>query len=159
MNFKKFLPAIILLSVLALTGASCSRCNSGRSTDGESARPETVPADTEAAPAPDSAAMAAARIPEAPAGKPRVLEFSATWCGPCKRQKPIYEEAMKKYGDRIDMLSIDVDENPELADKYHVDAIPTFIFLDDKGKLVGRANFLDADQLDEALGRLVSEKR
>lgn len=158
MNFKTLLSTIFALSILILACASCSRCNSGRSTDGESAHPETVPADSEAAVTPDSAAMAAARIPEAAPGKPRVLEFSATWCGPCKRQKPIYEEAKKKYGDRIDMESIDVDENPELAQKYHVDAVPTFIFLDGRGKIAGRANFLDADQLEDALSRLAAEK-
>ena len=84
-----------------------------------------------------------------------MLEFSATWCGPCRRQKPIYEEAIKKYGDKIDMRSIDVDENPELANRYHIEAIPAFIFINGKGQVAGKANFLEADQLDAALQNLL----
>ncbi len=151
---KKFIHLPVILLLLAF--ACCSRTQSGRSTDGESVVPEaSAPLDSEKIVEPDSAAMAAARQPAKAKGKPQVLEFSATWCGPCQRQKPIYEEAIKKYGDRIDMQSIDVDENRELTDRYHVESIPTFIFIDGYGKVVGRSSFLDAEQLDRALQTLL----
>lgn len=155
---KTLLSFLFIISLSVILLPSCSRCNSGRSTDGESAHPETVPVDSEAAITPDSAAMAAARIPEAAPGKPKVIEFSATWCGPCKRQKPIYEAAIEKYGQIIDMESVDVDENPSLASKYHINSVPTFIFIDSKGKIAGRTNFMDADALEDALSKLASDR-
>lgn len=148
---------IIAACVLALIAVvSCSRCNNDRSTDGESSVPATMPADSEHAVVVETGTITVADIPEAERGKPAVLEFSATWCGPCKRQKPIFEQAVKKYGEKIDMQTIDVDEHPELARKYNVDAVPTFIFIDAYGKIAGRANFLDAAQLDAALHDLCS---
>ena len=42
--------------------------------------------------------------------KPILLDFSATWCGPCRMQKPILEELEKKYGDKVEFKVIDVDE-------------------------------------------------
>ncbi len=155
---KTVLSFLILISLSLTLFPGCSRCNSGRSTDGESAHPETVPVDSEAAITPDSAAMAAARIPEAAPGKPKVIEFSATWCGPCKRQKPIYEAAIEKYGKIIDMESVDVDENPALASKYHINSVPTFIFIDSKGKIAGRTNFMNADELEATLDKLAADQ-
>lgn len=156
-HYLRFL-ILVVLSISISVISSCSRNRGSGSTDGESVVPESVsPIDSERAVVPDSTSDVAMRS-EKPAGKPVVLEFSATWCGPCARQKPIYEEAIKKYGAQIDMRSIDVDENPELADRYHINAIPAFVFIDAYGKVVGKANFLEADQLDEALKNLLAEK-
>ena len=58
-----------------------------------------------------------------------LLEFSATWCGPCKIQKPIIEE-LKELKDLFDINIIDVDENTEMAEKYNITAVPTIIILD-----------------------------
>lgn len=54
------------------------------------------------------------------------------------------------------MTSVDVDANPELAQRYNVDAVPTFIFIYGDGRIVGRANFLNSVQLDKALQHLLS---
>ena len=63
--------------------------------------------------------------------KPMVLDFSATWCGPCRMQKPILEELEKKYGDKVDFKVVDVDENQEMASKYSIHAVPTLIIQKD----------------------------
>lgn len=59
--------------------------------------------------------------------KPTLLDFSATWCGPCRMQKPILEELEKQYGDRVEFKVIDVDENQELASQYGIHAVPTLV--------------------------------
>lgn len=63
--------------------------------------------------------------------KPMLLDFSATWCGPCRMQKPILEELEKKYGDKVEFKVVDVDENQELASKYGIHAVPTLIIQKD----------------------------
>lgn len=63
--------------------------------------------------------------------KPILMDFSATWCGPCRMQKPILEELEKKYGDKVEFKVVDVDENQQLASKYGIHAVPTLIILKD----------------------------
>jgi thioredoxin 1 len=63
--------------------------------------------------------------------KPMLLDFSATWCGPCRMQKPILEELEKKYGDKVEFKVVDVDENQEMASKYGIHAVPTLIIQKD----------------------------
>lgn len=66
-------------------------------------------------------------------GKPTVVDFSATWCGPCRAMKPIFESLADELGDKFNFVTIDVDENPELANKYQIQSIPAFVFLDEDG--------------------------
>lgn len=54
-----------------------------------------------------------------------LVDFSATWCGPCKMQKPVLEEMESEVD--FDIYSVDVDENPELAGKYNVNAVPSMM--------------------------------
>lgn len=59
--------------------------------------------------------------------KPTLVDFYATWCGPCKMQSPIIDEVKKEVGDEATILKIDVDKNPELSARYQVRSIPTLI--------------------------------
>ena len=60
--------------------------------------------------------------------KPAIIDFYATWCGPCRKQTPILEELSKKYKDSLYIYKIDVDNSPDLANTLNVSAIPTLIF-------------------------------
>ncbi len=59
--------------------------------------------------------------------KPTLVDFFATWCGPCKMQSPILEEVKKAVDEDANIVKIDVDRNPELSARYRVQSIPTLI--------------------------------
>ena len=76
----------------------------------------------------------------AQADKPVVLDVYATWCGPCLQMMPIFEELEKEHGDKYKFAKLNVDESRELAIKFGVTSIPTFVFIKDnevKGKETG----------------------
>lgn len=88
--------------------------------------------------------------------KPIVIDVSATWCGPCQQMKPIFEQLAKELGDTYKFAELNVDEARDLAIKFNVTSVPTFIFMNNgeiKGKERGYmpANDLKA-KIEEYLG-------
>ena len=61
-------------------------------------------------------------------GKPMVVDFWATWCGPCKKIGPYIEELAQQYADQVIIGKVDVDENDGLAIRYGIRNIPTVLF-------------------------------
>ena len=59
--------------------------------------------------------------------KPVIIDFHATWCGPCKVQSPILKELAGDLGDRIRVIKIDVDQNQEVAARYQIQSVPTLM--------------------------------
>jgi thioredoxin 1 len=57
--------------------------------------------------------------------KPVLVDFWATWCGPCRKVAPILEEISAQYGDKIEVVKLDTDANVDTAARYGVVSIPT----------------------------------
>lgn len=61
--------------------------------------------------------------------RPAVVDFYATWCGPCKALSPVLEELAKEYEGKVHVYKVDVDKEPELARTFGIRSIPTLLFV------------------------------
>jgi thioredoxin 1 len=60
-----------------------------------------------------------------------VIDFSATWCGPCEKIKPYFESLAEKHKDCV-FCSVDIEDCPDIADEYGIDKLPTFLIYKNK---------------------------
>jgi thioredoxin 1 len=68
---------------------------------------------------------------------PIMVDFWATWCGPCRAVSPILDAIATENSEKLSIVKLDVDENPEIAEKYGITSIPA-MFVFDKGEVVKR---------------------
>jgi thioredoxin 1 len=87
--------------------------------------------------------------------QPVLIDFSAEWCQPCKMMPPILKQVKQQFGDRIRILKIDVDKNPEISRKWMIQNVPT-VMIFRKGEMKFRqAGVIPAPQLSEIVKRFL----
>lgn len=87
---------------------------------------------------------------------PVMVDFYADWCGPCKMMAPVVEELEQEYAGRIKVGKVNVDDDPEIAEKYNVMSIPTFIFFRDGKPVETSIGGVPKATLKEKLERALS---
>lgn len=83
-----------------------------------------------------------------------VVDFNATWCGPCKMLAPVFHDAASTFSGKVRFVSVDIDKCTETAKAFGVEAVPTVVFLRPDGKterFVGTQELLPASNFEELI--------
>ena len=88
-------------------------------------------------------------------GGPVLVDFWATWCGPCRMVSPFVEQLADVYGDRIAFVKVDVDEEPGLAMRYRVASIPNLVLIKDGAIVEQSAGARPKAALEQMLQKLL----
>lgn len=90
--------------------------------------------------------------------KPAIVDFYATWCGPCRVTAPILDQLAKEYGKDIYVYKIDVDKESELASVFGIQSIPTFIFIPQNGSPQIAQGALPKETFKKAIDEILLKK-
>ena len=152
MKMKFVLIAAAALAMTACTGKS----DSAASADTAAADTMVAAVDTVAEPAAQLPDFVSGKVNELTAdnaltpttkvGKVTVIDFNATWCGPCKAFAPIFEAAAAKYA-AVDFVSVDIDKCPATAAAFGIESIPTVVILTPSGETLSNVGLISADEL------------
>ena len=78
---------------------------------------------------------------------PVLIDFSAEWCQPCRMMPPILKEVKDQLGDKVRIIKIDVDRNPDVARKYGISSVPTLMVFRNGQALFRQAGVIPARQI------------
>lgn len=86
---------------------------------------------------------------------PTLVDFYATWCGPCQTMMPILDQLKSNLGDKIRILKIDVDKNQDIAAKFKVRGVPTFVLFQEGEILWRQSGGMDLNTLQHKISSSV----
>lgn len=87
--------------------------------------------------------------------RPALIDFYATWCGPCKMTAPIVEQIAEKYDGKVDVYKVDVDKEQQLAAMFGIQSIPSLLFIPLKGEPQMSVGVMGFGQLDSAVTEIL----
>jgi thioredoxin 1 len=88
--------------------------------------------------------------------KPTLVDFWAPWCGPCRAIGPILEELAAQYGEKVNIVKVNVDDNPATASQYGVRSIPTLILVKNGKVQDTQIGLLSKNQLTALLDKYLN---
>ena len=80
-----------------------------------------------------------------------VVDFSATWCGPCRMMAPVLEDISDKYKNKFQFYQIDIDSAEDIAEKFNVTAVPTIIIFREGKEITRTSGYQDYDTFENFL--------
>ncbi|MBD3273426.1 hypothetical protein GF385_03705 [Candidatus Dependentiae bacterium] len=86
---------------------------------------------------------------------PVIVKFETSFCSACKDMAPIYQKLASKYFKRINFLSIEADKLPDLADKYQILGVPTFLFIKDNQKMDQLVGVVSEKEFEDKIKNLL----
>jgi len=90
--------------------------------------------------------------------KPAIIDFYATWCGPCKQMSPILDGFSNKYNGKIVVYKIDVDQEKQLAQSFGIQSIPTFILIPMNGQPQIMQGAVPQESFEKAINEVLLKK-
>lgn len=90
--------------------------------------------------------------------KPALVDFYATWCGPCKMIAPVLEELAAEYGDSIVIYKVNTEKEPQLASAFGIRSIPSLLFIPMKGEPQMATGAMSKEDFKKAIDKVLLDK-